>query len=163
MADPLRLRLLKSLTTLLQGITPANGYAFDLSASVFRGRTEFGDSDPFPCVTILEPPIQEQGETASRDSAKFQAQWNLMVQGFINTTEDTPIDEVYLLCAEVRKRVAEEVTTNGRRGVLFGERKVSEMKMLPAVVRPPDEMSSHPYFLFRLVLVVAEDDLNPYG
>jgi hypothetical protein len=49
-----QLDLLIRLTTHFEGITPTNGYGFDLTGKVFRGRLVFGADDPDPVVSIVE-------------------------------------------------------------------------------------------------------------
>lgn len=55
-AAPADLRALKALTYCLTTITVAAGYKHDMSSAVFRGRNVFGDGDPLPMLSVLEPP-----------------------------------------------------------------------------------------------------------
>lgn len=70
------------MQTALEEITPANGYALDLSTSVFRGRNVFGDSDPIPLVSILEAPDPINPLTSPKDSGDQKGNWALLIQGF---------------------------------------------------------------------------------
>jgi hypothetical protein len=49
-----QLDLLVRLTNHFEGITPANGYDFDMTGKVFRGRLVFGADDPDPVISIVE-------------------------------------------------------------------------------------------------------------
>jgi hypothetical protein len=110
MADSKQLRILKGLTAHLEGITPANGYEFDLTSSVYRGVTRFGADRPLPFVSILEslrpdPQPQEAGaERMTREDG-----WELLVQGWVDEDQNFPTDLLYQLKASVEKRVAEIV------------------------------------------------------
>ena len=51
---PTRLRIMRKLTEILSGITPANGYKHDLASKVFRGRMFVTVNSPLPMVSIME-------------------------------------------------------------------------------------------------------------
>lgn len=111
--DPRKLRVLRALTELIQGITSANGYVYDLSAAVFRGRLVFGESDPMPCVTILETlrPDANPGRAGAQRAGQIEM-WDVLVQGFAKVDPLNPTDALYLLSASVQHRMARIVQTD---------------------------------------------------
>lgn len=166
MSDPTRLRILKNLTTLLAGITPANGYTHDLSGKVFRGRTIFSDNDPVPMVVILEAIEQQQAARADQPSGSglSNTPWELLLQGFAEDDQFHPTDPAHLLMAEVKKRIATHKAENGRtRNLLDMGGKVVDLKISPGVVRPADEVSNKCYFWLKLSVHLVEDLSDPYA
>jgi len=175
MADPFRLRVLKSLTDTLKGITPANGYAHDLSdftdeagrpaSRVFRGRSLFGFNDPLPMISILEAPQSEDhlfggpGETASAGN------WKITVQAFVPDTPDNPTDPAHLLIADVIVRLAK---ARKEKRDLFGLGNVApcvtDLRFGTPVVRPADdEVSTVAFAHLGLTLTLAEELENPFA
>jgi hypothetical protein len=162
MSDPFRLRVLKSLTTVLEGITPANGYATDLTGRVFRGRDIFGEDDPVPMVCILEA-VEEKPQLASpQSSGESAGPWELQIQGFVEDDRMNPTDPAHKLMAEVKKRLIEERTRDRQRNILGMGGRVTELKISHGVVRPADEISGKAYFWLRLTLGLVENLLDPY-
>jgi hypothetical protein len=53
--------VLIALTDLLKTISPANGYSFNLTTSLFRGLSRFGDESPETMVSLLEAPKPDFG------------------------------------------------------------------------------------------------------
>lgn len=106
-ADPKQLVILKALTTHLQGITPANGYDFDLSNAVYRGRSHFGADEALPFVSILEAmrPDPRPREAGSERLVREEA-WELLVQGWCQENRDEPTDDLYRLKACVESRLS---------------------------------------------------------
>lgn len=172
--DPLRLRVQKALTACLEAVTPTNGYTFDLSASVFRGRTLFGETDPLPMVSILEAPEAPDQLPSGSDNTKALGDWDLLLQGFVEDDLANPTDPAHKLAAEVRRALVGERrkrdlilvdsgNTLGIRGP-NGVSRVADMKIGAPVVRPPDgEISAKAFFWMRLTLTLAEDLENPYA
>lgn len=164
MADPLRLRILKALTTSLQGITVDNGYVNDLSDGVYRGRTMFGDADELPLVSILEAPIPlEQIESPESHTANF-GDWDLLIQGFVKDDPKNPTDPAHVLMADVKRALAKErkKLNNGNNNILGMAGKVDRLEIGAGVVRPADEISAVAYFWLRVTLKIVEDNENPY-
>lgn len=169
-ADPFRLRVLIALTDLLKTITPANGYAHDLSDSVFRGRAIYGDDDPVPMVSILEPPLAPDQIPSPEEAAESAGDWDLLIQGFAKDDHKNPSDPAYRLLADVKAALAKEKKkpglerAAGRRYYLLDmENGVTAMQIGFGTVRPPDEVSAKAYFWLTLTLSVAEDLDLPYG
>lgn len=164
-----RHRVMKALQKALKQITPSNGYGYDLSEAVFLGRSEYGDGDPLPMVSILEPPVNNDKtlniDNCSKNHHRFQA----IVQGFApdspNPEDDT--EEGYYLLAEVRRRIAQElrgaVDEIGNRNILGEGSSLVSMKMDPGVVRPADSLSNKNYFWMLVEFEIVEDVTDPYS
>lgn len=160
MADSYRLTVLKKLTDHLLGITPANGYDYDLAAEprfpkgkVFRGRTIFGANDPVPLLSILEAPRNDQGQFAGENGYQRSEAWNLMIQGWTSDDEENPTDPVYGLMDAVEHRLARLIAQDVNSGMVVYPDEymlggtVSSLAVLPGVVRPPmAEVSSKAFF-----------------
>lgn len=169
MADPLRLKVMKALTAALQQITPANGYTFDLSEAVFRGRLMYGDDDPLPMVSILEPPVAPDQLPQPVDGAVSNGDWDILIQGFVEDDPDNPTDPAHVLMAEVKKCLAAvkagPETTRRATGVsipTLGLTQITKLQVGAGTVRPADEVSAKAYFWLNLVFALAEDLTNPY-
>lgn len=170
MSDPIRLRILKSLTDVLKSITPVNGYSHDMGdfvedevtrARVFRGRTIFGDNDPLPMMSILEDPRVE-APTQQSGTGKQIGELILLVQGFVQDDKDNPTDPAHYLSAEVLKALGNE---KRRSGNLFGMGpRVMSITFGSPVHRPPDnEVSEVAYFLVSVTIRFVEDLANPFA
>lgn len=159
---PFRLRVLKSVTSALQQITPENGYKFDLSKSVFRGRAAFGDDDPLPMVSILEVPIPPEQTKPPLDAKDASGDWDLIIQGFLPDDFENPTDPGHMLMADVKKRLAlERVKLND--GEAFGIEAITRLTIGPGTVRPPDDISAKAYFWLSFTIGVVEDQKDPYA
>ncbi len=162
--DPLRLRVLKAITASLNLITPANGYHFDLSSSVFRGRDYFGEDDPIPMVAILESPDEDGQNPAPEGSGLAAGPWRLFIQGWAEDDKENPTDEAHILMADVKKRLAIESKAGRSDYNAFGmQGVVDKILFTPGVVRPPDAISGKAYFWIVLHLHIVEDVSNPYS
>lgn len=169
MADPLRLRILKALTAALEEINPNNDFEFDLRNAVFRGRLVYGDGDPLPMLSILEPPIAPDQLPQPKDSTESNGEWELLIQGFLKDDKRNPTDPAHALMAEVKMRLAEikqEPETSryktGESEPILGIKEVHRLDIGAGVVRPPDEISAKAYFWLNITLGLAEDLLRPY-
>lgn len=108
MNDPKQLIIMFKLTDHLEGITPANGYDFDLAGHVFRGRASFGADERVPFVSILEAPRPDNRPLeVGPENLKRQEDWELLVQGWATENRDYPTDDLYRLKACVEKRLAQ--------------------------------------------------------
>lgn len=170
--DPFRLRVLKGLTGAITKVTPANGYKHDLSKSVFRGRSIYGESDPLPMISILEPPIPLEVIMGKADNTKSTGNWELLIQGFIDDDRENPSDPAYHLMGEVKRAlVAEKERSRGMN--IFGmgpqgdlgpsENRVLDLLIGQGSVRPADEVSAKGYFWLTITLKLAENLRDPYG
>lgn len=157
MADSYRLAVLKALTTHLKGIT-GEEYENDLSdqggvTRVVRGRVLFGDDAPVPLVSILEAPRPDAGLFTGEGKQHRKETWNLLVQGWTVDDVMNPTDPVYSLMNDVEKRLFRLTLTKASNGepaypneYLLG-RTISDLTVLPGVVRPPmAEPSSKAFF-----------------
>lgn len=180
MADPIiratpdtpafRLRVLLSLTACLQGITPADGYDNDLSGDgddqtkgwVSRGKMVYGDDEPLPCVSILEPPIPLEVILSRNDNVHSSGDWELLIQGFVKDDAKNPSDPAHVLMAEVKARLVREKKRERGLNILGMGGKVAEMYIGQGSVRPADEMSARCFFWLTLTLKLAENLEQPY-
>ena len=176
MADPFRLRVLKALTAVIRTVTPANGYAHDLSdfvdeagrtsARVFRGRDVFGFNDPLPLVSILEAPRPLEQLSATAGSAASKGDWEILIQAFVTDDPENPTDPAHLLIADVVKAIAAARKGNRRDLLGLGDLApcVTDMRLGAPAVRPADdEMSTVAFAFLGLTLTLAEDLDNPFA
>lgn len=165
MNEPKRLHLLRRLTEMLAEITPGNGYQHDLTGKVFRGRMVYGSSDPLPLVSILEPPLPEDGLPTPIGAVASFHDYELLIQGFVEDDKENPTDPGYYLLADVKKRLVIEKKKLGKAtsADLFdlGEA-VQNFDIGMGVVRPADEVSSKCYFYLLLRLSFLDDLEEPF-
>lgn len=164
--DPFRLRVQKALSAAFEQITTDNGFRTDLGASVFRGRTLFGDDDPLPMISILEEPIAPEANLSADVGSDASGDYVLMVQGFVQDDKDNPTDPAHVFLADVKKRLV-ELKLDERlddRVFRFGPKAntVVGVSWDGGVVRPADEISAVAYFWLRVTLDLAEDQLKPF-
>ena len=167
---PFRLRVLRAITTTLQGITPANGYQFDLSSNgaVVRGRTALGDDEPEVMVSLLEPPAAVDQKRTSADKVSRETDWDLLIQGWAKdpmaSAEFQPCDMAYMLAADVQKALALARPKQPGRPSIFGFDRVTNMTVTPAVVRPAENTATDfGMFYIILTLRIVEDMTAPFG
>lgn len=170
--EPFRLRLLKGLTEVLQGITPENGYTVDLSEAVFRGRSSFGEGDPVPMVSILDAIKTVDGSFPADDSGEAKTVYPLLVQGWAHDDiAGNPTDPCHYLMADVKKALSLHRAKHGKPTVAGGPDYnwfgmaggVVGFKYNGGVVRPADEISDRAYFWLLLDIELVEDMANPYA
>jgi hypothetical protein len=172
MPESRQLDILKRLTAHLQGITPANGYDFDLSQSVFRGRLIFGDDDPSPLVSIVEHLTADVNVSTTEENQVLRFEtWVLLVQGWILYDVAHPTDDAYQLKASVEKRLGECIKQNDQGYPAFpdayflGYKKgITGMSIGPGVVSVAirQEASSRAFFYLPLGIGLATDVSNPF-
>lgn len=170
---PFRLQILKNLTDTLKSVRPANGYTFDLTNDVYRGRVWYSDDDPLPLVSILEPPQAIEPNRTQADNSGRDGEWDVLIQGWVEDDKDNPTDPAYLLAAEVVKALAGEKTRwrAGTRtpdvfglGAGFGNPNgIEHMSIGAPVVRPADDTSARACFYLIVTFKIAEDISNPFG
>lgn len=179
MSDPFRLRVQKAIAAAIGEIAVADGYALDLADKVFRGRLIFGDNDPVPMISIIEPPLPNEMRPSPLASTVEDGWWDIIVQGFVKDDRDNPTDPAHVAMADVKRRLAQELKRMGPGsamrqkdpfGVSFNAdgstRKniIEQFKIGAGVVRPPEEaVSSKAYFWLTLKLKIVEDNLDPFG
>lgn len=184
---PFRLQLMRNITDLLKTITPGNGYVNDLSdipptdstaakSRVYRGRGVFGDDDPLPMVSILQPPAPADPSDSPIGSSDQEDHFVLMLQGFVADDPFNPTDPAEILLADVRQCLAAERATarSGRNTNLFslgtsapsfGQNGsvVIDFTVGTGLVRPSDHVSVHAYFWLLITIKIAENLQLPYG
>lgn len=107
MTDTKQLVIMQRLTTLIEGITPANGYDYDLTGRVYRGKSVFGANETVPFISILESlrpdptPLEAGPERMIREE-----DWELLIQGWAKTNEAFPTDDLYNLKGALEKRLS---------------------------------------------------------
>lgn len=170
MSTPTRLAILMALTDHLKQITPANGYAFDLSEAVFRGRNLIGaDIKQHPMLSILEAPRPDFAVYTDEWGAVRRDQWTILIQGMADDDKQNPSDNAYYLCAAVEAQLARLIDT--RRGTgspLYPQEHllgglITSLDIAPPVVRAPeDRVSTSAFFFLPLRLGVAVEIGRPY-
>ncbi len=174
MPEPFRLRIMKAMTTVIKGISPANGYEHDLSdyvdeagrtmPRVFRGRDIFGASDPLPLVSVLEDFRPQEVDQYGPGSGKSGTEFRILIQGFVPDDPLNPLDPAYYLEAEVRKAI---VASRVEYNVLgLGDRNpcVTDLKIGSPVCRPADnEVSTVAYFFLPVSLMLVENLEAPFA
>lgn len=167
MSDPIRLKCLKGVTSALERINPANGFAADLRGAVFRGRVFFGSDDPIPMIALFEPPVTEPRDQGGKQGTVSTGPWALIIQGFVKDDKLNPLDPAYELAADVLTVLAEErarTKADGRTADMFGMGGfIQKMTIGNPIVRPSDEISPTAYFWITLDLTVIEDLAKPRG
>jgi hypothetical protein len=157
-----------ALSAAFREITPANGYIHDLSGTgkqnkVFRGRAVFGEGDPLPMVSILEPPLPPDQQLSPASSRSITGRWEQIVQGFVQDDKNNPTDPAQRLVADVLQRLAVEKAKEGGKPYCLGFRRIKSIIIGPPVVRPPDDLiSSKAYFWVSISIDMVEDLLHPY-
>ena len=163
MVSPFRLRVLKALTAALEEISPDNGYNFDLSGAVFRGRNIFGDDDPLPMVCILEAVDEEKQLPSPVGSGMTAGPWDLLLQGFVEDDRYNPTDPAHHLLAEVKQRLVMERQKQRPPNMLGMSGRVTDMAIGHGIVRPGgDDVSAKAYFWLRITLTVVDNLADPY-
>ena len=171
MSEPLRLAVLKKITALLETVTVANGYLYDLTGCVFRGRTAFGDNDPIPLISLLEGDSPEVVNLAGANRTQRERQWSIILQGWVENDHKNPSDPAYYLAAEV-ERCLGQITAVNRLGdaevpewyYLGGDLKVTSFAIGAPVIRPPTEgVEKHATFYMPLLIGLAEKAGEPYS
>lgn len=172
-----RLHVLQKLTEHLKGITPANGYAYDLSSAVYRGKALFSGAEALPMVSILESPRPDHTLLAGEEGKMRSEKWHLLLQGWVADDILNPTDPAYDLVAAVEKRLGElklfKTNNSGLpadpaiymlgpgangRGTL-----ITCLEFGPPVVRPPTEqVSSKAFFYLPVYVGLAVDSTQPY-
>lgn len=166
---PTRLLILQRLAAHLETITPDNEYAYDLTGSVYRGRTNFGTETRLPAISILESPHPDIAVYVGQNWDAMRDQWTLLLQGFVDNDMENPTDPAYHLYAEVVRCLSRIIATRPATGtpiypdeyLLRGL--ITSLEVAPPVVRPPDDgQSSRAFFFLPLRLGVAVPIWNPY-
>lgn len=186
MTEPFRLRVQKALAAALEPIkqrNPKTGEIIpdkDFTGAVFRGRDGFGDSDPLPMISILEPPLPIDQTNGTATNPGSTGLWDLMIQGFVLDDKVNPTDPAHWAMADVKAVLAAEKARKlpnmagqpdpfglGKPAVVSGKNVgncVLEIVAIgPGVVRPPEiGVSSKAFFWMTLTLKISEDISQPF-
>lgn len=156
MALSRQLDILQRLSAHLEGITPGNGYDFDMAGKVFRGKVFFGDDDPLPMIAILEL-LQPDADLqmAGLNESDHAETWVLLIQGFIEGAANNPTDEAYQFKAAVEQRLSDCIATDAMgnpvvpAAYMLGlyKKGISGLSIGPGLVSPPREgVSAYSFF-----------------
>ena len=173
MREPRQLDILQRMTTHLEGIVPANGYDFDLSENVYRGRRWFGASDPDIVLSIVEHLQADISvEVAGVNNIMRAEDWILLVQGWLAIVGgDHVTDEAYRLKASVEHRMARVILTNSRGNpmypdeYLFGLKDIiTKVSIGPGVVSVDvrDMANARAFFYLPIGIGLAVDVSDPF-
>jgi hypothetical protein len=165
MTDSVRLGVQKQLSAFIAAeVTPVNGYAFDLTGAVFRGRIAYGTDDPIPMVSILEGMMPDANPLTAGFGEEDQTdKWNLLIQGWVQDDDDNPTDPAHQLMASVKQALGKMRKLSNDlelKGTAFEN--VGYFVIGPGVVRPPDQLSSRAYFWQRITLTMIEQVDSPF-
>lgn len=163
MPDSKQLVILKRMTEHLEGITPDNGYDYDLTGKVFRGRSKFGSDEPLPFISILESlrPDQQPIPAGMGGGVRLD-DWELLLQGWVDENRSFPTDDLYNLKGAVEKRLA-EVNVEGSSVYRFGKL-IDKMRIGPGVVRAATpQVGGAEAFYLPLLVTYAINVLDPFA
>lgn len=159
------------LTAHLEGIVPANGYDFDLSDKVFRGRRVFGADDPDPVLSVVEHLSADVTlDVAGENRIARSETWVLLIQGWGRVFDEHPTDVLYNLKAATEHRMARCIQTGNGGQPLYpkeyflGHKNVTGLVIGPGVVSAPTQPDSSMRSFFYLPLGVgwASDVSDPF-
>jgi hypothetical protein len=168
MKVPFRLRVLRALTEVIEGVNPDNGYENDLRGKVFRGRAVYDDNDPLPMVSIMEPPIPLEVMLSRESNPNSTGDWELLIQGFVPDDPANPSDPAHILMAEVKSVLAKEKKRDRGRNIFgigygSGGSAIVDMEIGQGSVRPGDDTSAYTFFWLTLTLKLSENLEDPYA
>jgi hypothetical protein len=172
MADPFRLRVMKALTTLIEAVEvdmldDQGEPVENLQGRVFRGREQFGENDPLPMISLLEPPLAIEGLRTQADNTNWTGEWDILIQGWVPDDKENPCDPAYTFAAHVRRAIAAEKKKQPRgpngADYLGQGLRVEELRIGAPVVRPADFPSMNACFYLLITLKIVEDIHNPFG
>ena len=99
------------LTTLLAGVTVANGYHTDIGLRVFRGKRSKVE-EQIPCAVLIEGE-DHPGESAGRESIKIVQDY--VVGGYVACDPDNPNDAAHLVLKDIKKVLFQQGPRMGNR------------------------------------------------
>lgn len=166
MSDPFRLRVLKALTVLIEKVGTLPDDTNDLGGKVFRGREYFGEEEPLPMVSLLEPPLATDRLPSSQSNPNAIGDWDVLIQGWVLDDKINPCDPAYQLCAEVIRVIANERQASrgpGPRNLLGEGNSIDDIVIGSPVVRPPDVTSMRACFYLIVTLRISETLTEPFN
>lgn len=162
---PHRLAVIMAMQKHLEGITPADGYDFDLRGKVYRNRILLGaevQTNP-PALSIMEAPRADIAVYAGEDNTWRKDHLTLLIQGIVkdDKTSNTA-DQAYYLEDAVEQRLARLIAIRRETGrALFPDEHflggiITSVEIAPPVVRPPEaQVSATAFFYLAVRLGVA--------
>lgn len=160
---PKRLAVIRDLQALLNGISTADGDAFDMDKKVLRSVVLIGsDHRPAPAIlSVLEAPRPDIAFYAGAGQGRAD-NWTLLIQGIVidDKTANTK-DDAYFLLQDVERRLARitAVKAGGREqypGVYMLGGKIASVEIGAPVVRPPEaQVSSFAFFYLPIRVGIA--------
>lgn len=168
MADPLRLQIQKALCQLFSDeISTSAGFYNDITSSqVFRGRVDYGESDPLPMISILESPNPLDPKEGPDLASLSTNTWPLLIQGWVADDRENPTDPAHLLLADVKRALAkirapiDSAKGNNRPWNLGGL--VETVLIGQGCVRPAEAyVSSKAFFWVEVFIVLVENLEDP--
>lgn len=146
--DSKQLVIMQRLTTLMEGITPANGYSYDLTGKVYRGKVVFGAGETPPFITILESLRPDpQPDEAGYERLIREERWELLIQGWTVTSQPHPTDELYNFKAAIEHRLSRIVAMDNQGNPVYPDdyrlgRILTGARLGPGVVRQATPQTS---------------------
>lgn len=160
---PRRLHVLRALTDHLRTVTPENGYQFDLSAAVFRGRNHFGHDDPLPMVSLLQSPRNPDALPAPGHGTAQHGPLELLVQGFAVDDPVHPTDPAEVLLADVKMALGRLKARIAQARNLHWEG-IERLEFDQGICRPPDdEIASVAFFWLSVQVYYTDNVKDPYA
>lgn len=156
MADPIKLQILKALTTHLEGIEWNDS---TLQGCVFRGRNRFGDNDPETMLSLLEAPRPDTGREGGEFSQARSYTWELLLQAWTKDDPENPSDPMYFLQEVIEQRLGMIIATNSGSGfptypgIYMLGRTIHGFRYGPGVIRPPTDNISSKTFLYMPIRI----------
>ena len=99
------------LTTLLSGITVANGYHTNIGLRVFRGKRSKVE-EQVPCAIIIEGE-DRPGESAGREAIKITQDY--VCGGYVECDPDNPNDAAHLVLKDIKRALFKDGARMGGR------------------------------------------------
>ncbi|MGA1831676.1 hypothetical protein [Rhizobium wenxiniae] len=164
---------MKAITAQLQTITPANGYTNDMSdftdeagrpmPRVFRGRVDFGDSDPLPMLVVVEDPKSDETSNGGVSGGAAMNVFRVVVQGFVADAAHA-LDPAYVLSAEVTQALVAAKTRGNVLGLGRVMPSITAMSIgQPKHRTPPGSGSDVTHFAIPITLTLAENLEAPFA
>lgn len=182
--DPKRLRVIRKLVTLLEGINPTNtyedaegnahAYPLDLRGAVFVGRQTVSTEEAQDALSILENPRPLDPSEVGGDRLLRSGDWILLLQGWPRDDIKNPSVPAYKLAALVEGRLARAVQLDSRGDPLYpdehllgldneGDPEIESLSIGQSVVRPPQDSNSRlTMFYIPLTVRLATNPGKPF-
>lgn len=158
--DPFRLRVQKAISSLLETVQCGDQ---PMTGRSFRGRVVYGENDPLPMFSLLEPPIPLDVLMREGDNTHSTGDWELLLQGFVKDDPENPTDPAHVLMAAAKAVLIKEKRRERGRNILGFGGKVVDLRIGQGSVRPPDDLSYRAFFWLPLTIKLLEELENPFA